>query len=136
MCFFKLENPIYIGTLIQGKTTSLSYRDRRRFKKDPSELTAFENAHEAIVSETTFLIVQDLLKKDTRCGKNPNKVYDFSGCLLIQPLNFQIENHSHNFGGFRVNLKLFVFYDITVNCTISDELTTLAIMFQNVSHFL
>ncbi len=74
-----LENPIYIGTLIQGKTTSLSYRDRRRFKKDPSELTAFENAHEAIVSETTFLIVQDLLKKDTRCGKNPNKVYVFSG---------------------------------------------------------
>ena len=65
-----LENPIYIGTLIQGKTTSLSYRDRQRFKKDPSELIAFENAHEAIISETTFLVVQDLLKRDTFCGKN------------------------------------------------------------------
>ncbi len=74
-----LENPIYIGTLIQGKTTSLSYRDRRRFKKDPSELIAFENAHEAIISETTFLIVQDLLKKDTNSGKNNNKVHIFSG---------------------------------------------------------
>ena len=74
-----LENPIYIGTLIQGKTTSLSYRDRRRFKKDPSELTAFENSHEAIISETTFLIVQDLLKRDTSCGKNTNKVHTFSG---------------------------------------------------------
>lgn len=74
-----LENPIYIGTLIQGKTTSLSYRDRQRFKKDPSELIAFENAHEAIISETTFLVVQDLLKRDTFCGKNLNKVYTFSG---------------------------------------------------------
>lgn len=74
-----LENPVYIGTLIQGKTTSLSYRDRRRFKKDPSELIAFENAHEAIISETTFLIVQDLLKKDTCSGKNNYKVRFFSG---------------------------------------------------------
>ena len=74
-----LENPIYIGTLIQGKTTSLSYRDNRRFKKDPSELIAFENAHEAIISETTFLIVQDLLKRDTTCGKDMKKVYIFAG---------------------------------------------------------
>ncbi|MDE7364544.1 MAG: recombinase family protein [Ruminococcus sp.] len=74
-----LENPIYIGTLIQGKTTSLSYRDRQRFKKDPSELIAFENSHEAVISETMFLIVQDLLKRDTFCGKNLNKVYTFSG---------------------------------------------------------
>ncbi|MDE5557443.1 MAG: recombinase family protein [Ruminococcus sp.] len=74
-----LENPVYIGTLIQGKTTSLSYRDRRRFKKDPSELVAFENAHEAIISETTFLIVQDLLKRDTCSGRNINKVHLFAG---------------------------------------------------------
>ena len=74
-----LENPIYIGTLIQRKTTSLSYRDRRRFKKDPSELIAFENAHEAIISETAFLIVQDLLKRDTCSGRNVNKVHHFSG---------------------------------------------------------
>lgn len=59
-----LENPIYIGTLVQGKTTSVSYRDRRRFKKDPSEMAVFENAHEAIISDTVFLIVQDLLQKD------------------------------------------------------------------------
>lgn len=59
-----LENPIYIGTLVQGKTTSVSYRDKRRFKKDPSEMAVFENAHEAIISDTVFLIVQDLLQKD------------------------------------------------------------------------
>ncbi len=74
-----LENPVYTGTLIQGKTTSANYRDRRRYKRDTSELKAFENAHEAIISNTTFLIVQDLLSKDTYCGKNKSKSYLFSG---------------------------------------------------------
>jgi len=74
-----LENPIYIGTLIQGKTTSLSYRDKRRFKKDPSEMSVVENEHEAIISDTVFLIVQDLLQKDSYSKKNLNKSYMFSG---------------------------------------------------------
>lgn len=72
-----LENPIYIGTLVQGKTTSVSYRDRRRFKKDPSEMAVFENAHDAIVSDTMFLIVQDLLQKDSY-SKTKKESYLFS----------------------------------------------------------
>lgn len=59
-----LENPIYIGTLIQGKTTSASYRDKRRYKKPENELDVFEEAHEAIIADTVFLIVQDLLQRD------------------------------------------------------------------------
>lgn len=72
-----LENPIYIGTLVQGKTTSISYRDKRRFKKDPSEMAVFENAHDAIVSDTVFLIVQDLLQKDNY-SKAKKESYLFS----------------------------------------------------------
>lgn len=72
-----LENPIYIGTLVQGKTTSISYRDRRRFKKDPSEMAVFENAHEAIISDTEFLIVQDLLQRDSY-SKSKKESYLFS----------------------------------------------------------
>lgn len=66
-----LENPVYIGTLVQGKTYSVSYRDRRRFKRDSAELDAFEHAHDAIISDTEFLIVQDLLSRDSysRGGK-------------------------------------------------------------------
>ena len=75
-----LENPVYIGTLIQGKTTTASYRDKRRFKRDPSELIAFKNAHDAIISETTFLIVQDLLKRDTWSHiRSGEKIFPFTG---------------------------------------------------------
>lgn len=72
-----LENPIYIGSLVQGKTYSVSYRDKRRFKTDPSELAVFENSHQAIVSDTVFLIVQDLLEKDSY-SKTNKQSYLFS----------------------------------------------------------
>lgn len=73
-----LENPVYIGTLVQGKTTSVSYRDKRRYRRDSAELISFEDAHEPIVSDTTFLIVQDLLSKDNY-SKGNKKSYLFSG---------------------------------------------------------
>ena len=73
-----LENPIYIGTLVQGKTTSVSYRNRKRIRRDPLELTAFENAHEAIISDTVFLIVQDLMNKNGY-SNTQRKSYLFSG---------------------------------------------------------
>jgi len=73
-----LENPVYTGTLVQGKTTSVSYRNRKRIQRDPSELTAFDNAHDAIISDTVFLIVQDLLKKDNY-SKYEKKSYLYTG---------------------------------------------------------
>ena len=76
-----LENPVYIGTLVQGKTTSVSYRDKRRFKKDASEMDISENAHESIVPDTSFLIVQDLLGKDTY-SISQKVSYLFSGFLF------------------------------------------------------
>ena len=78
-----LENPVYIGTLIQGKTTSRSYRDKRRIQTALCELKAFENAHDAIISDTVFLIVQDLLSRDGY--SNPMKQsYLFSGFIFCQ----------------------------------------------------
>ena len=73
-----LSDPVYIGTLVQGKTTSASYRDRRRIKRDPAELQTqtFAHAHEAIVTETEFLIVQDLLARDSY--SKSSKSYLFS----------------------------------------------------------
>ena len=76
-----LNNPVYIGTLIQGKTTAVSYRDRRRIKRAESELLAFENSHDAIISDTAFLIVQDLLNRDGY--SSPQKVsYLFTGFIF------------------------------------------------------
>jgi DNA-directed RNA polymerase subunit M/transcription elongation factor TFIIS len=73
-----LENPVYIGTLEQGKTTTPSYKDKRRYVKDKIDWAIFEDAHEPIISELQFMIVSDLLGKDSyTTGKSVS--YLFSG---------------------------------------------------------
>jgi DNA invertase Pin-like site-specific DNA recombinase len=76
-----LSDPIYTGSLVQGKTFSRSYRDKRRYNKDPSEWAIFENSHEAIITETVFQIVADLLSKDSYSNSS-SKSYLFTGFAL------------------------------------------------------
>lgn len=59
-----LENPVYSGVLILGKTTSRNYKDKRRFAKDADKLDVFENLHAPIVSKTEFNLVRQLLEMD------------------------------------------------------------------------
>lgn len=46
-----LRNPIYVGTLAQLKTTTVSYKNHKTIFKDPSEWAVIPNHHEAIVSQ-------------------------------------------------------------------------------------
>lgn len=94
-----LENPVYIGTLIQGKTTAVSYRDRRRMKRAGSELLSFENAHDAIISDTAFLIVQDLLSRDSYSSPQKGS-YLFTGFIFCgccgKPLYHRQDKDRHS----------------------------------------
>ncbi|GHU56091.1 recombinase [Clostridia bacterium] len=75
-----LENPVYTGTLIQGKTTTKNYRDKQRFVREKSDWAITENAHEAIISDFIFDLVGDLLGLDTY-SKDSNSCYLFSHFL-------------------------------------------------------
>ena len=77
-----LSDMIYTGSLVQGKTFSRNYKDRRRLLKDPAEWSITENFHEAIISETTFQIVADLLGKDNY--SNSDKSYLFTGFAFCE----------------------------------------------------
>ena len=46
-----LGNPIYIGTLALMKTTTVSYKNHKRIRKDSSEWLMRENNHEPIISQ-------------------------------------------------------------------------------------
>ena len=43
-----LNNPIYVGTLAQHRTSSVSYKNHKRILYDPSEWIVIENNHERI----------------------------------------------------------------------------------------
>ena len=76
-----LGNPVYMGTLIQGKNTTPNYKVKKKVKKEEDKWCMAENAHEAIIPASNIRIVQELLRMDTRTGTAQEKVYDLSGVV-------------------------------------------------------
>ena len=46
-----LQNPIYLGHLVQMRTTNISYKNKKIVKRDPEDMIWTYNTHEAIVSQ-------------------------------------------------------------------------------------
>ena len=46
-----LNNPIYLGHLVQMRTTNISYKNKKVVKRDPEDMIWVYNTHEAIVSQ-------------------------------------------------------------------------------------
>ena len=100
-----LQNRVYIGILEQGKRTKASYR-MRNFTYKPRELWSIhENAHEPIINELDFALVQELMAMDTRTGASKVLLHLFSGfavCgLCEQPMT--VKTTTKNSGKKYVN---------------------------------
>lgn len=76
-----LKNPVYTGTLVQGKVGTLNYKLKKRIQKEEKDFIRCENTHEPIISQEEFEIVQKLFKNDTRVAPRKNKLYLFSGIV-------------------------------------------------------
>ena len=74
-----LTNELYLGHLVQGKRTTVSYKNHKIKTKDKSEWIKILNTHEAIINEETFNKVQIAIKERTKPIKNTNRVHIFSG---------------------------------------------------------
>ena len=61
-----LTNENYTGTLVQGKEEKINYKIKKSVRKPEQEWTRVREAHEAIIPEEDFAIVQDLLQTGTR----------------------------------------------------------------------
>lgn len=76
-----LENEIYTGTLVQGKTSSPNYKIRKRTRKAKKDWIRCENCHEAIISAEDFDLVKRVNKQDTRVAPDEQTLYLFSGIV-------------------------------------------------------
>lgn len=76
-----LENPVYIGRLVQGKETTPNYKVKKKVKCDQSKWSQVENIHKAIIPLIDFQSVQEQLEMDTRTGTAKEKVYCLSGIV-------------------------------------------------------
>lgn len=80
-----LTNEVYLGHLIQGKRTTVSYKNHKIRNKDKKEWIRRENTHEAIIDEETFHKVQVAMRERTKPMKKSGIVHIFSGkvfCLV------------------------------------------------------
>ena len=57
-----LDNPIYLGKLAMMRVTSVSYKNHKKVRKDPSEWVITEDTHEAIISQELWDKVREAEK--------------------------------------------------------------------------
>lgn len=76
-----LRNPVYIGTLVQGKRSTPNYKVKKLFDVPKEQWVSVPDSHEAIISKETFEGVAALLLADTRTAQGQNCVYPLSGLV-------------------------------------------------------
>lgn len=82
-----LTNPIYIGTLEQGKRGTPNYKIKQMRVRNEDQWSVVENNHPAIIDEFTFNAVQKIMERDTRVTPNTESVMALSGMVFCADCN-------------------------------------------------
>jgi hypothetical protein len=121
-----LTNEIYIGHLIQGKRTTISYKNHKIIKKPPTEWIRRENTHEAIINKENFFKVQSAIKERKKVLKSNGTVHNFSGKVFCNECNRYMRKKnslkneyltcSNNYNGYNAcENKSSIRYDVLEN---------------------
>ena len=71
-----LENEVYLGHTVNMKSTTISYKNKKKVFRPESEQLRFENTHEAIIDQHTWDIVQEIRKhKHRRDNMGEQNIY-------------------------------------------------------------
>lgn len=89
-----LQNPVYIGTMQQGKQKVISYKVHKRASVPENEWFVVENAIPPVISLETFQAAQELHKKDTRTAPGQDDVYPFAGLVRCADCGKGMGRHS------------------------------------------
>lgn len=76
-----LRNPLYTGTMVQGKNRTKSYKLHVNKAVPEEDWITVEQTHEAIIPGELFDKAQSLFARDTRTAPTRKQVYLFSGFL-------------------------------------------------------
>ena len=74
-----LENEMYTGTLVQGKSHHISYKNKKRKKTAPEEWVRIPDTHEAIIDADTWARAQARLHSHARVGSRSEELSPLSG---------------------------------------------------------
>lgn len=82
-----LTNPIYVGVLEQGKRGTPNYKVKEMRYRDKEDWVIVKEKHEPIIDELIFMIVQQILQRDTRRTPSSDNVQPLSGVVVCGDCN-------------------------------------------------
>ena len=89
-----LHSPIYIGTLVQLKNTTISHKNHKLVTRDEEDWAVVPNNHEAIISQELWDKCQEINESVSQ-GKRDNKgeVAPLSGLLYCDKCGCKMKQH-------------------------------------------
>lgn len=77
-----LKNPVYVGTLVQGKRSTPNYKVKKLFDVPEEQWITVADRHEPVISHELFDNVAAVLMGDTRTAQGQTAVYPLSGLVF------------------------------------------------------
>ena len=86
----------YCGDIINFKTYSVSYKNKKRHANDPENILVFRDVNEAIIDRTTFETIQSRRGKTRKRTKSDGTRNMFSGLLVCSDCGRNLHYHSND----------------------------------------
>ena len=91
-----LSTQEYCGDVINFKTYSVSYKNKKRHANDPENILVFRDVHEAIIDRTIFETIQLRRGKTRKRPMSNGEKNMFSGLLVCSDCGRNLHYHSNN----------------------------------------
>jgi hypothetical protein len=89
-----LSSEVYLGHLVQGKHTTVSYKNRKMVNKPEDQWIRVEGTHEALVSQEDWETVRSLDKRNYKPRKDSQgEVHLFSSLLKCAECGYNLRAH-------------------------------------------
>lgn len=93
-----VRNEVYIGNMVQGKTGTVSYKNKKLINKPEDEWIRVEGTHEPIISRDVWDTVQSIDQKRVRKNAASDGIRSiFSGLVYCADCGFKMRNHTEKF---------------------------------------
>ena len=93
-----IRNEVYIGNMVQGKTGTVSYKNKKLISKPEDEWIRVEGTHEPIISQDVWDTVQSIDQKRVRKNAASDGIRSvFTGIVYCAECGFKMRNHTEKF---------------------------------------
>lgn len=98
-----LSNQMYIGNMVQGKNTTISYKIKQCRAIPKDEWIIVENTHEPIIDRETFYKAQSLFNRNTRTAPKKTEVDLFAGFVKCADCHRAMskKTNKHSYGTYK-----------------------------------